>query len=322
MVGSTLRGSESLLKLLNQTALSVDDLIYPVFIHHDPNHHAPIASMPGQYQWGLHRLPELIDELCKYHINAVLLFGVPETKDCQGSASWQEDGPVQQALQLLKTKAPHLLRIVDLCFCQYTNHGHCGYLNDQGVLSHPDTLHGLGHQMLSMVEAGAEVIAPSGMIDGTVTYLRSALDQAGHHALPIMNYSVKYCSWLYGPFRDAADGSPKSGDRSTHQMNCANTAEALAEIDQDLQEGVDMAIIKPAGHYLDIIARIHDRYPHLPLIGYQVSGEYAALKAAIEKGWLASSVIDESLLAIKRAGATGIISYFALDWAKRHAGSL
>lgn len=311
-----LRQNPAVRQLVRQTKLHVSDLVYPIFIHHQPDHYEPIPSMPGQYQWGINRLPDLINELRYYHISAVLLFGVPSEKDAQGSASWQIDGPVQQALRLLQNQAPEILRIVDLCFCQYTSHGHCGYLNENGHIDHTKTLAGLSQQMQSMVAAGAQVIAPSGMIDGAVAHLKANLKD---ESIPIMHYSVKYCSQFYGPFRDAADGAPKKGDRASHQMDCANGHEALAEVAQDLKEGVDMAIIKPAGHYLDVIARVNDRYPELPLLGYQVSGEYAALKAAIAKGWLSEQTIHESLLAIKRAGATGIITYFALEWAKQFA---
>lgn len=320
MVGATTRSSEALRTLLRETSFDVGDLIYPVFVHHDPDHYEPIASMPGQYQWGVNHLPRLIDDLLQYQIQSVILFGLPKTKDKQGSASWQEDGPVQQALNLFKQKAPGLLRIADLCFCQYTDHGHCGCLDSAGRICHQSTRTLLVKQALSLIHAGADVIAPSGMIDRTVVTLRQAIDAEIERPIAIMNYSVKYCSQFYGPFRDAAEGAPHGGDRSTHQMNCANTHEAFAEIEQDIQEGVDMAIIKPAGHYLDVIARVHDRFPSLPLIAYQVSGEYAAIKAAINQGWLAEQAIDESLLAIKRAGASAVITYFALDWAKKAKG--
>ena len=312
-----LRSSSSLRHLLAETQLEVSDLIYPIFVHHQADHHEPIPSMPGQYQWGLNTLDRMIDACVQAGIQSVLLFGLPACKDAKGSASWDQSGPVQQAIKRFKQKAPHILVIVDLCFCQYTDHGHCGVLNHHGTLNHQETLKLLSKQMMSLVEAGADVIAPSGMIDKTVATLRQTLDQAGYPMLPIMNYTVKYCSHFYGPFRDAADGAPSSGDRSTHQMDFRQRSEAFSEIEQDLEEGVDMAIIKPAGAYLDVIARIHDRYPQLPLVGYQVSGEYASLCAAIEKGWLGPSVIEESLLAIKRAGATAIITYFALDYARQ-----
>ncbi len=301
----------SMRALLRETHISVDDLILPIFLHHDASAQHPIDALPGHFQWGIEQLPLLIQRISALGIKALLLFGIPANKDAQGSESWHANGVVQQAIPVIKQLAPHLLVMADCCFCQYTDHGHCGELDAQGNVDNDATLQGLAKQAVSLSQAGADVIAPSGMIDGMVAAIRTALDQEDMQQVSILSYAVKYQSAFYGPFREAAQGSPSIGDRASHQMDIGNSHEALRELALDVEEGADWAIIKPAGHYLDVIARLHQRYPEIPLVGYQVSGEYSALIAAIDKGWLSEQVITESLIAIKRAGASAIITYFA-----------
>ncbi len=313
-----LRQHAALRELLCEHRLSVKDLVLPLFIKAGTGIQNPIASMPGHCQWSVDRLPSEIDSILAAKIPAVLLFGLPAEKDALGSAALRSDGVVQRAIRIIKAKAPELLIMTDLCFCEYTDHGHCGpiHRNHRGVpdVDNDATLQWLAEQAVSLAKAGADVIAPSGMMDGMVKVIRQALDDHAFSDIPILSYAVKYASAFYGPFREAADGAPKFGDRKTYQMNPANANEALREAELDVSEGADLLMVKPAHTYLDIIYRIKQRYPEIPLGAYHVSGEFAMIKAAAERGWLnESSAMLESLLAIKRAGADFIITYFAKD---------
>lgn len=315
-----LRHHAGLRSLVGETQLSCNDLVYPLFIHHGEGVKTPLNSMPGCFQQSVDQLDAEIQEIVQLKIPAVLLFGIPEYKDDQGSSAWQDQGVVQQAIRKIKALAPELLIIVDLCFCEYTDHGHCGIMNPRG--DHRDldadaTLPLLVKQALSLVRAGADVIAPSGMVDGMVGVLRAGLDREQFTHIPIMSYAIKYASALYGPFREAAQGAPQFGNRKTYQMDPANANEALREAALDVSEGADMLMVKPAHAYLDIIWRIKQRYPELPMVAYQVSGEYAMVKAAGAKGWIDEPrVMMEILTGIKRAGADIIITYYAKEAAK------
>ncbi len=321
-----LRSHEGLRELVSEYRLSVRDLIMPLFIKAGRDIKRPISSLPGHYQWSIDKLPEIIRSIRDLQISAVMLFGIPAYKDSTGSASWDADGVIQQAIPIIKKQAPDVLVIADLCFCEYTDHGHCGYVYTT-KRGHPDldndaTLGLLAKQALSLAHAGADILAPSGMMDGMIQTLRRALDREQFQMLPLLSYAVKYSSAFYGPFREAAEGAPQFGDRRTYQMNPANASIALREASLDINEGADMLMVKPAQSYLDIIYRIKQQFPGIPLGAYQVSGEFAMLKAAILQGWIEeSSSILESVLAIKRAGANFIITYFAEDIARLlHAG--
>ena len=322
---SRLRGSSALRGLVRETSLQPTDLIQPLFIHHGQGVENPISSMPGQSQLSVDRLPEHAKRLADLGITALLLFGIPANKDNVGSDTWDDqNGIIQQGLRTLKHAVPDLLLVTDVCFCEYTDHGHCGVLaelngkpvlNRDGAptLDHDATAENLARQAVSHARAGADILAPSGMIDHSVAAIRTALDAAHFKQLPIMAYSAKYASAFYGPFRDAAQGSPQFGDRRTHQMDPANTNEALREIELDLHEGADIVMIKPALPYLDIIRRVKDTFA-VPTAAYNVSGEYAMIKAAADKGWLNEKETTlEILRSIKRAGADIIITYHAAD---------
>lgn len=316
-----LRINQTMRDLLAQTRLSVSDLVAPLFIRAGENTKKPILSMPGQFQLSVDCLAQEIDEISALKIPAVLLFGIPAEKDACGSASWQDYGVVQQAIRLIKSRAPDLLVIADLCFCEYTSHGHCGVIekNQQGQwdVNNDRTLELLVKQALSLAQAGADIIAPSGMMDGMVKAIRDNLDAQDFQHVAILSYAVKYASSFYGPFREAAEGAPQCGDRKSYQMDPRNAHEALREAALDVKEGADMLMVKPAQSYLDIIYRVKHAFPHLPLGAYQVSGEFAMIKAAAEKGWInEEQAMVESVTAIKRAGADFIITYFAKDLAK------
>ena len=310
-----LRRHETLRTMVQETHLRVENLVCPLFIKHGLTEKNPIASMPGQYQLGLSHLKEEIQEIVSLGIPAVLLFGIPEYKDEQGSAALHDHGIVQQAIIEIKKLAPQLLIISDICFCEYTSHGHCGVITEttgQMDVANDETLSLLVQQSLSHARAGCDSIAPSGMMDGMVAAIREGLDQEGFQHIPILSYAAKYASAFYGPFREAAEGAPQFGDRRTYQMDPANAKEALREVDLDVEEGADMLMVKPALSYLDIIHQTKQRYPEIPLCAYQVSGEYAMIKAAAQCGWLdEKKVALETLLSIKRAGADFIITYFA-----------
>jgi porphobilinogen synthase len=312
-----LRQTAALRSLVRETALDVGDLVYPLFIANGQQVKQEIAAMPGQYRWSADRLPAVIEEITRLAIPAVLLFGVLDEalKDEQGSAAWSEQGVVQQAIRAIKRAAPELTVITDVCLCEYTSHGHCGLVQNGRVLNDA-TLELLARQAVSHVRAGADMVAPSDMMDGRVAAIRQALDQEGLADTPIMAYSAKYASSFYGPFREAVACAPKFGDRRSHQMDPGNAREAMREIEMDVLEGADLIMVKPALPYLDIIAQARSRFD-LPLVAYNVSGEYSLVKAAALNSWIDEQrIVLEILTAIKRAGADLIITYHAPDAAR------
>ena len=307
-----LRAQPLLRALISPHALSLNDLVLPLFIKHGQGVRQPIASMPGHNQLSVDQLGEEIKTITQLGIKAVILFGIPAEKDGQGRSSWSDEGIVQQAIRYIKSQTSDLLVIADVCFCEYTDHGHCGVLDASGRVDNDTTLANLARQAVSLVQAGADVIAPSGMMDGMVQAIRRGLDEAHYAMTPILSYAVKYASAFYGPFRDAAEGAPQLGDRSGYQMPVSDDAMAMREASLDLQEGADMLMVKPAGAYLDIVYRVKQAFPGVPLCAYQVSGEFAMIQATAQAGWIDHDrVMMESLLAIKRAGADFIITYFA-----------
>jgi len=307
-----LRQTDALRRLVRETNLHKDDFIAPLFICAGENKRHSILSMPGVYQWSIDRVQEEIDELLAVGIDKIILFGIPETKDSTGSDSCSPHGIIQSSVQRLKKEYPDLFIITDICFCEYTDHGHCGVIDDNDV-SNDSTLSLLGKQALSHVEAGAGMVAPSGMMDGMVGEIRLALDAGGFEHIPIMSYAVKYASAYYGPFRDAVESTPQFGDRRSYQMDPANIREALKEVELDILEGADIIMVKPALAYLDVISHVKD-ISNVPVACYNVSGEYSMLKATAEKGWIDhDSAMMEMLLSMKRSGADIIISYFAKD---------
>ena len=300
------------LKLIQETRLSADDLILPLFIDENIADKAPIESMPGQYRFSIERALKEVSEAHSLGIKSVLLFGIPARKDETGSEAFNKEGVIQLAVRALKKEFKDLVVITDLCLCEYTTHGHCGLIEDGTVLNDP-TLTILEKVAVSQAEAGADIVAPSGMMDGMVKAIRHSLDQNGFADTAIMSYAAKYNSALYGPFRDAADSGFKFGDRSGYQMDFHNAREALREVELDISEGADIVMVKPAIFYLDIIAKVRARFD-VPLAAYNVSGEYAMLKAAAESGYLnGEETLIECLTAIKRAGADLIITYFAKE---------
>lgn len=306
-----LRGSESLRQMMSETQLSVRDLIYPLFVCPGTGQRRPVSSMPGVFQLSVDQLPAEAEALQALGIPAVLLFGLPEHKDERGEVSCDEHGPVQEAVRCLKAEAPDLIVITDVCLCEYTSHGHCGVLTPDGAVENDATLELLARQAVSHARAGADMVAPSDMMDGRVGRIRAALDESGFTNTVIMSYAAKYASAFYGPFREAADCAPKSGDRRSYQMDPANIREALREVEQDILEGADIVMVKPALAYLDVVAAVKDEFK-LPVAAYNVSGEYAMIKAAAAQGWIdETAVMMETLLAMKRAGADLIITYFA-----------
>jgi porphobilinogen synthase len=315
-----LRSHPRLRDLVRERRLSVNDLIYPLFVHHGRNLRREIPSMPGQFQLSLDRLGEVIDQVVDLDIPGVLLFGIPNHKDAMGSSASENAGIVQEAVRLIKRQAPDLLVITDLCFCEYTDHGHCGPLIERpgGTfdVDNDATLPLLAEQAVSHAKAGADVIAPSGMMDGMVGAIRNGLDRAGFNGIPILSYAAKFASAYYGPFRDAAGSTPAFGDRRTYQMDPANGDEALREVAIDLEEGADLVMVKPALAYLDIARRIKDRF-EVPVAAYNVSGEYAMVKAAAANGWVDERrIVLETLTGFKRAGVDIILTYHALDVAR------
>jgi porphobilinogen synthase len=307
-----LRQNEAFRRLIRETNVSVDDLIMPLFVVEGKGIKNPISSMPGQYQLSIDHLVQAATQVHALHIPAVILFGIPSHKDALGTQAYAKKGIVQQAIKAIKDKVPDLLLITDVCLCEYTDHGHCGFVEKQ-IIDNDATLDLLARMALSHAEAGADMVAPSDMMDGRVTEIRSALDEKDFSHIPIMAYSAKYCSAYYGPFREAAESAPKFGDRRTYQMDPANALEALREVSMDVEEGADIIMVKPALPYLDIITRIREEFD-LPLAAYHVSGEYAMVKAAEQLGWIdGQRVMMESLTSIKRAGADMILTYFAMD---------
>lgn len=310
-----LRGTAEIRRMVRETKLSVDDFIYPLFVTHEKETKKPIPSMPGQHQLSIDHLLKEVEEAKTLGIPAVILFGIPETKDSVGSDSYNEHGIIQQAVRAVKESVSDILVITDVCFCEYTDHGHCGVIKDN-YLDNDATLELLAKQAVSHAKAGADIVAPSGMIDGMVGAIREGLDKAGFEKIPILSYAVKYSSGFYGPFRDAAESAPKFGDRRTHQMDPANVREALKEAELDVDEGADILMVKPALAFLDVIRRVKERFD-LPLAAYNVSGEYSMVKAAAQNGWIDEKAVTlEILTAIKRAGADLILTYHAKDVAR------
>lgn len=312
-----LRSHPALRALVREHSLSRNDLCLPLFCVPGSGVRDEVVSMPGVFRESIDNIAETAKQVSDLGIPSVILFGIPETKDATGSSSWEADGIVQRACEAIDKAAPNLLRMVDLCFCEYTDHGHCGVLTESGDVANDPTLENLSRQAVSLARAGAQVIAPSGMMDGMIGALRAGLDDASFEGVPILSYAAKYASSFYGPFRDAADSTPSFGDRRTYQMDPGNSTEALREVALDVEQGADMLMVKPAMPCLDIVRRVAESFD-LPLCAYQVSGEYAMLKAASAKGWLEEDrVMEESLLAIKRAGADFILTYYAREMARR-----
>lgn len=310
-----LRKTEGIRRLVRETKLSVDDFIYPLFIEEGKNIETEIVSMPGIKRYSLDTISKELDEVVALKIPAVLLFGIPSEKDDEGTETWNDNGIMQQAIRFIKKNYPILYVITDVCFCEYTSHGHCGIIHDNDV-DNDATLVNIAKQVLSHAKAGVDMVAPSGMMDGTIDMIRQTLDNTGFPNLPIMAYSVKYASAFYGPFRDAADSAPTFGDRRTYQMDPSNRDEGLREATFDDQEGADILMVKPALSYLDVIRDLKNNFDR-PIACYNVSGEYAMVKAAAEQGWIdGEKVMMESLLSMKRAGADIIITYFAKEAAK------
>ena len=310
-----LRRTENIRRLVRENSLQLNDLVYPIFIEEGQGIEKEIPSMPGIKRFSLDTISKELDEVSKLDIPAVLLFGIPSSKDEIGSETWNDQGIIQQGIRFIKKHYPQLYVITDVCFCEYTSHGHCGIIHDNDV-DNDATLVNIAKQVISHAKAGADMVAPSGMMDGMIAAIREALDETGFPNLPVMSYAVKYASAFYGPFRDAADSTPSFGDRRTYQMDPSNRDEALREANFDDQEGADILMVKPALSYLDIIRDIKNNFDR-PVACYNVSGEYAMIKAAGEKGWIdEEKVMMESLLSMKRAGADIIITYFAKDVAK------
>jgi len=310
-----LRQNESFRRMIRETRLSVDDLILPLFAIDGKGVKNPIESMPGQYQLSIDNLVETAQKAFELGIPAIMLFGIPADKDPLATRAYAKNGIVQQATRALKEKIPDLAVITDVCLCQYTNHGHCGIVDGQ-IIDNDASLDLLARTALSHAAAGADMVAPSDMMDGRVAAIREILDDNDHSHVPILSYAAKYCSAYYGPFRDAADSAPKFGDRRTYQMDPSNALEAIREVSMDIEEGADIIMVKPALAYLDIICRVREE-TDLPVAAYNVSGEYAMIKAAAKMGWLdGNKVMMETLTAIKRAGADMILTYFAMEAAK------
>ncbi|MGA1870446.1 MAG: porphobilinogen synthase [bacterium] len=310
-----LRANENLRRMVRQTRLSVDQLVYPLFVVHGTSIKKEIPSMPGNYHFSPDMLVEEIEEIKSLGIPAVLLFGIPAIKDHEASEAHDSAGIVQQAVETIKNEVPDITVITDVCLCEYTDHGHCGVIKD-GQVENDKTLRLLAKTALSHAKAGADMVAPSDMMDGRVKEIRQVLDHKGFSRIPIMSYAAKYASAFYGPFRDAADSAPQFGDRRSYQMDSGNSLEALRECELDIEEGADIIMVKPALSYLDIICRVRDQFDY-PLAAYSVSGEYSMIKAAAQQGWIDERrIMMETLISIKRAGADIIITYFAKEAAK------
>jgi len=310
-----LRTSSAMRSLVRENHIKVDDFIYPLFIIEGENIKNEVPSMPGVFQISLDYVKEEMEELQTLGIKAVLLFGVPNEKDEQGTGAFVENGIVQEATRLIKQEMPEMLVVADTCLCEYTTHGHCGVVHNHDV-DNDESLKLLAKTAVSQAEAGADIIAPSNMMDGFVTVTRQALDEAGHQNIPIMSYAVKYASAFFGPFREAADSAPQFGDRKTYQMDPSNRREALREAETDIEEGADFLIVKPAMSFLDIVRDVRNEF-NAPVVAYNVSGEYSMVKAAAQNGWVDErELVLEKLTAMKRSGADLIISYFAKDVAK------
>lgn len=310
-----LRGNETVRGLVRETRLSLDTLVYPLFIVEGENIKKEITSLKGNYHLSLDRLEEEIRELIDLGIKSVILFGIPHHKDEKGCGAYHDHGIIQKAIREIKSKFNDMYVITDICMCEYTSHGHCGILTDSGYVDNDKTLEYLGKTAISHVEAGADMVAPSDMMDGRIAFIRDMLDEKGYVNIPIMAYSAKYASAFYGPFREAAESTPAFGDRKSYQMDPANINEAIREVELDIEEGADIVMVKPALAYLDVIRKIKDNF-NLPIAAYNVSGEYAMIRTCIDNGLLSEEAIMETLLSIKRAGADIIITYFAKDAAR------
>ncbi len=324
-----LRATPALRALVRETELNASDFIYPLFVRHGPGR-SEIRSMPGVYQLSVEESVREAEATARSGVKAVILFGIPARKDPIGLENFAHDGIVQQAIRAIKKEIPEMVVVTDVCLCEYTDHGHCGILNTgehyrpslpEGYVLNDETLDVLAKVAISHAECGADIVAPSGMMDGMVAAIRGALDESGYENIPILSYAVKYASAFYGPFREAAEGAPKFGDRKSHQMDPANVREALREAALDVDEGADMLMVKPALAYLDVIRMVKDAFPELPMAAYNVSGEYSMIKAAAANGWIDEAKATlETLTSIKRAGADLIITYHALDAARWLAG--
>ncbi len=310
-----LRSTDNMRALVRETHLIKDDLIFPIFVLEENDVKNEVPSMPGVYQVSLNYLTEEMNELVNLGIKSVIVFGVPQEKDEAGSEAYNEEGIVQRAIRQIKEEVPSLTVIADTCLCQYTDHGHCGVVRN-GDIANDESLELITKTAITQAQAGADIIAPSNMMDGFVAAIRQGLDEAGYSQIPVMSYAVKYASAFYGPFRDAAHSTPQFGDRKAYQMDPANRLEAIREAESDVEEGADFLIVKPSLAYLDIMREVKDRF-RLPLVAYNVSGEYAMIKAAAQNGWVdEKAIVLEKLTAMKRAGADLIITYFAKDAAK------
>lgn len=320
-----LRANPGIRAMVRETELNPRDFIYPLFVRHGSGR-SEIRSMPGVYQLSVEESVREAEAAAKSGVNAVILFGIPKEKDPIGLENFAEDGIVQQAIRAIKKEIPDMVVVTDVCLCEYTDHGHCGILNTgehfqtslpEGYVLNDPTLDVLAKVAIAHAECGADIVAPSGMMDGMVAAIREGLDSAGYENLPIMSYAVKYASSFYGPFRDAAEGAPKFGDRKSHQMDPANVREGIREAALDVEEGADMLMVKPALAYLDVIRVVNDAFPELPMAAYNVSGEYSMIKAAAANGWVDEAKVTlETLTSIKRAGADVIITYHAIDAAR------
>lgn len=310
-----LRTSENIRALVRETYVNKSDLVYPIFVIEGENIKNPIESMPDIYQYSLDRLDEELERINESGVNSILIFGIPSHKDECGSEAYNDNGITQNAIRYIKSKYPDMIVIADVCLCEYTSHGHCGLIDGCEILN-DETLDLLCKMSVSLTKAGADIIAPSDMMDGRVAAIRKSLDESGYINTPIMAYSAKYSSAYYGPFREAADSSPKFGDRKSYQMDCANVKMALRELSDDINEGADIIMVKPALAYLDIIKEASNRFDYT-IAAYNVSGEYSMVKAAAKMGWIDEKrIVMENMTAIKRAGAKIIITYHALDVAK------
>ena len=320
-----LRATPALRAMVRETELNARDFIYPLFVRHGDGRNE-IRSMPGVYQLSVEEAVREVEAALKSGVNAVILFGIPREKDPIGLENFARDGIVQRGIRAIKKEIPEMVVLTDVCLCEYTDHGHCGILNTgehyqtslpEGYVLNDPTLDVLAKVAVSHAECGADIVAPSGMIDGMVATIRGALDEAGFENLPILSYAVKYASSFYGPFREAAEGAPKFGDRKSHQMDPANAREALREAALDVEQGADILMVKPALAYLDVIRVVKDAFPEIPLAAYNVSGEYAMIKAAAANGWIDEAKVTlETLTAMKRAGADLILTYHAVEAAK------
>ena len=313
--------SEGIRAMVRENAVSADDLVYPVFVAEGNGVKKPIDSMPGIFQFSLDTLGEEITRMVESGVRAVLLFGIPSKKDEFGSESWNDNGIVQNAIRFIKKEFPEVIVIADICLCEYTSHGHCGLVS-AGIILNDATLPLLSRMAVSCAKAGADIVAPSDMMDGRVAFMRDELDKNGFQNVAIMAYSAKFASGYYSPFRDAADSAPQFGDRKTYQMDCANGREAMREIEADIAEGCDYIMVKPALAYLDVVKEASQRFD-VPLVTYNVSGEYAMVKAAAKNGWIDERrIVMENMVAFKRAGAKIIITYHAIDvatWLREEA---